>query len=266
MENPLCMWLVPLPPYIVLFLLLISPDNINFAVYWKISPPPPLFKVTEQIYVQNCNTCKNKWKWLIVHACVQSVQYYSDKRNQDVGRLKLAPWSTALHEKIRVPQIVDKLSEFYGIRNIITAFTRVASCGLPWARLTQVIPFQSISLIPTLILFLHLHECHKSSLFPNMSFYFLMCATCPANLLLYLINQSQSARDKNLSSSVCYFCSLIFHLCPISFSSTLLSKIFSLLCSSLTIGDHTSHPYKTVRRTSHIFCMVQSIEICPSGN
>lgn len=230
MENPLCMCLVPLPPYIVLFLLLVWPDNINFAVHWKISLPPPPFNVTEQIYVQNCNTCKNQWNWLILLACVQSVQYYSDKRNQDVGRLKLAPWSTVLCEKIRVPQIVEKLLEFYEIRNVITVFTRVARCDLPWARLTQVTPFQSISLIPTLILFLHLHECHKSSLFPNMNFYFLMRATCPANLLPYLINQSQSARDKNLSSSVCYFCSLIFFLlCPVSFQ-TLCYQRSSVCC------------------------------------
>jgi hypothetical protein len=199
------MCLVPPSPYNVLFLLLIWPDNTNFAVPWKIFPN---FSDIEQIYVRNCNTCQKQWNCLILLllVCVQSVQYYSDKRNHDIGRSKLAPWSTVLREKIRVPQIIEKLPEFYGIRDVITVFTSVANCNLPGARLTQVTPFQSISLIPTLMLFLHLHESHKSSLFSNIHFYFLICATCPANLLLlYLMNQSQSARDKNLISSVCYF-------------------------------------------------------------
>lgn len=148
---------------------------------------------------------------LVDTSCVcseRAVLFWQEKSRH---RSELAPWSIVLRERIRVPQIVEKLPEFYGIRNVITVFTSVANCNLPWSRLTQVTPFQSISLIPTLILFFHLQECHKSSLFPNMHFYLLMCATCPASLLfLYLINQSQSARDNNLSSSVCYFYSLIF--------------------------------------------------------
>ena len=251
----------------MIFLLLIwQYDNINFAVPWKIFPT---FSATEHIYLRNCNTCKNQWNCLILLACVQSVQYYSDKRNHDIGRSKLAPWNTVVREKIRVPQIIEKLPEFYGIRNVTTVFSSVAKCNLPGARLTQVTPFQSIFLIPTLILFLHLHESQKSSLFPNIHFYFLMCAICLATLLLlYLINKSQSARNKSLNSSVAYVYSFIFFflLCLISFSGTLLSMTFRLLWSSLSIWDQTSYLYKTVSRISHIFCLVYSTEICASNN
>ena len=141
------MCLVPPSPYNVLFLLLIWPDNTNFAVSWKILPT---FSAPEQIYVRNYNTCQHQWNWLILLACVQSVQYYSDKRNHDIGRSKLAPWSTVLREKIRVPQIFEKLHEFYGIRNVITVFTSVANCNIPGTRLTQVTPSQSISLTHSL--------------------------------------------------------------------------------------------------------------------
>jgi len=218
--------------------------------------------------VRNCNKCKNQWNWLVLLACVQSVQYYSDKINQDVGRSKLAPWSKVLREKIRVPQIVEKLPEFYRIRNVITVFTSVANCYVPWARLTQVTPFQSISLIPTLILFFHLHECHKNSLFPNMHFYFLMCATCPANLLiLYLINQSQSARDKNLNSSVCYFYSLI--LFPAMSNIFLRHSIIKDLPSVVFFPQYRRPNFTSIQngeQNIHIVCLVQSTEICPSSN
>lgn len=170
--------LVPPSPYNLLFVLLIWPENRNFAVHWKIFPP---FNANEQIYVRKCNTYKNKWNWLTLLASVQSGQYCSDKRNQDIRRSKLTLWSTVLRDKLKSSS--DR-RDITGILWNPKCYYRVHQCSqpyLPWARLTQVTPFQSISSIPTLILFFHLHEGHKSSLFPNMHFYFLMRATCPSN-------------------------------------------------------------------------------------
>jgi hypothetical protein len=67
-----------------------------------------------------------------------------------------------LPKKLTGSQQVKKLSEFFGTRRFITAFTSVRYLSLPWARSIRSMPFQPISLI----LFSQLHLGSASGVSP----------------------------------------------------------------------------------------------------
>lgn len=50
----------------------------------------------------------------------------------------LIPWLSIFLENLTVPQIVQKLSAFYGTRRFITVFTRAQNVSLSWAALSTV--------------------------------------------------------------------------------------------------------------------------------
>jgi hypothetical protein len=77
--------------------------------------------------------------------------------------------------RVSLPHHVQKFTEFYETRKLITVFTTVRHLFLSWATLVQSAPSQQISLPPILIIFSHLRPClqsaHFLSDFPTITLY-----------------------------------------------------------------------------------------------
>ena len=120
-----------------------------------------------------------------------------------------------LLEKITGPQLVKKLSAFYGTRRFITAFKRARHLSLSWASSIQSITPHPTSWRPIFILSSHLRLGLPSGLFPSVfptkTLYTRLCSplrsTCPSHLiLLNFINRTIFGEEfRSLSSSLCSF-------------------------------------------------------------
>jgi len=108
-----------------------------------------------------------------------------------------------------------KFPKFYGTRRLSTAVTSFRHLSLSWTRYNQSIPLHLTSLRPILISFSHLlpglSSGHFHSGFPTKTLYTsllsLICATCPAHLILLdLITRTILGKEyKSWSSSLCSF-------------------------------------------------------------
>ena len=140
--------------------------------------------------------------------------------------------------------------------------------SLPRLRVSATCPYpepdQSISCLPhynsrrsILILFFHLRLGLPSGLFPSSfptkTLYTPLLSTlraiCPAHLIFLdlIIRKIFGEEYRSLSSSLC---SLLHSsvISPLIGLNIVLSTSFSnlrSLCSSLSVGDHVSHPHKT---------------------
>ena len=162
------------------------------------------------------------------------------------------PWSTVLLEKLTGSQLVKTLSEFYGNRRYITAFTSTGHLPLSWA-----ISIHSMLPHPTHLRHILILSSHRRlglpcdlfpSEFPATFLYTTLLspirATCPADLILVdLITRTILGEQyRSLSSSLCSF----LHS-PVTLSllgPNILLNTLSLR-SSLSVSDQVSLPYKT---------------------
>jgi len=98
------------------------------------------------------------------------------------------PQSRVLPEKLTVPRLVKKLSEFYETRRLIIVFKTARHLLLSWARLIQLMPSRPKSL--KFVLILPFQHTPRYSNWP-LSFFsppkHPTRATCPAYLSLYSI-------------------------------------------------------------------------------
>ena len=62
------------------------------------------------------------------------------KSHSDKFLFRLTSCTTAVPEKLTVPQLVKNLSKFYGIKRFITVFTRAHHLSLLWAWIIQSMP------------------------------------------------------------------------------------------------------------------------------
>ena len=79
----------------------------------------------------------------------------------------LAACSRVLPEKLRVPQLVNKLPTFYGTRRFITAFTSAHHLYLSWTTSIQSMPSHPTSWRSILMLSSHLCLGLPMGLFPS---------------------------------------------------------------------------------------------------
>jgi hypothetical protein len=153
-------------------------------------------------------------------------------------------------------QPLGSFPAFYGTRKFITAFTRALHLYL-----SSVRPIQSTTLNPLykrsfLMLFIYLRLCIPSGPFPsgfitNKLYTFLLSPFVPhapptSSSLLYNYNYNW----RNVQITQLFLCSFLHSaVTPSLFgSNSLLSILFSntlRLCSSLTVRDFVSHPYRT---------------------
>jgi hypothetical protein len=184
---------------------------------------------------------------------------------------KWSPWSRVLVEELVVTQLVKKLPVFYGIRKLITIFTRACHWSLSWARCIQSKSSQPIFLRSILTPYSHLRLVLLNSLFLscfrtrilNVFLISPMSDTWPVHLILHdLISLIKFGKVYKLRSS-----SLYSHLQPPATSSLLgsyilLSTLFSNtlnIHSSLRVKDQVSHPYETTQIL--IFILIRTV-IC----
>jgi len=166
------------------------------------------------------------------------------------------PWSRGLLEKLIVPQLVKQFPTSYGTRRFIIAFTRSRHLSLFWAIPPQSLPLHSTSWGSILILSSHLRLGLPSGLVPSdFSTKSLHAppsppihATCVASFILrdWFTRIIFGEEYRSLNSSLCslFHSAGISFLDPSSFLTTLFSNSISL-CSSLSLRDQVSHPYKT---------------------
>jgi hypothetical protein len=150
-----------------------------------------------------------------------------------------------------------KFPAFLRTGRLIILFTRALHWSLSWASSIQSILSSPISLRSILISFTHLRLGTNSGLLPfgfptNILYallFYLMCTTCPANLILLdliiLIMFCERSTSYEAPRYVvsCNLPSLHLSLVQI-FSSAPCSQNTLSLCSSLNVGDQVSHPYR----------------------
>ena len=176
----------------------------------------------------------------------------------------LTPWSRVLIEKLTGSQPVKKFLTIDGTPRFITAFTSVRYLSLSWASSIQAMPQHPTSWRSIWILSSHLSlgllSGHFPSGFPTKILYTPLvspiCATCPAHvIILDLITRTILGEEyRSLSSSLCSFLhSLVTSslLGPNILFSALFSNTFRL-CSSLSVSDQVSHPYKTTGKITKL--------------
>ena len=170
--------------------------------------------------------------------------------------LLLTPWRRVLLEKLTGLQLVKKFPTFYGTWRFITAYTRVCHLSLSWASSIQSIPPHPTSWRSILILFSHICPGLPSGLFhsgfPTKTLYSPLLsplrATCPAHLICldFITRTILGEVYRSLSYSLCRFLHSPVTSCLLgpNIINTLFSNTPSL-CSSLSVSDQVSHPYKT---------------------
>jgi hypothetical protein len=178
------------------------------------------------------------------------------------------PRCTEFLEKPTDSQPVKKFPPFYGTRRIITVCTNARHLPLTSTRSIQYIPppHSTTSCISIFILTYHLRVDLTNgffpSVFPNKILYQSLLssirATCPAHLILFdlIIRITFGDQYRSLSSSSCTRSSLYSPLTS-SFlrSNILFSTLFSNTLSrrsSLNVGGHVSHSYKTTSKICYL--------------
>ena len=125
----------------------------------------------------------------------------------------LTPWCSVLLEKLTGLQLVKKFPAFHGTWRFITTLTSVRHLSLSWASPIQCIYPYPTSWRSILIFSTHLHLGLPSGLFPSgfptktldTTLSSLICATCPAHLILlnFITCTVLGEEYKSFSSSLC---------------------------------------------------------------
>jgi len=170
--------------------------------------------------------------------------------------MTLIPWSRVLLEKLIVTELVKKFPAFNGIRRFITVLTTARQWSLSWARSIQSTFSQPFSLRSILILSSHLRMSLSSGFFPSgfqikILYSFLISHAC----YIPLPSRPPSLdHPNNIWWSVQVVKLLIMQpsrasrpFLPLRFKySPQYPVLYTLnLCSSLSVRDQVSHPYKT---------------------
>jgi hypothetical protein len=169
----------------------------------------------------------------------------------------LTLWSWVPFERPQAVQLLYIFMEIYGTPTFINAFTRTIQISLSCVRSIQSTSTHHISKRFILMLSIHLHLGLPSGLFPsgaptNNLYTFLFSpirAKCSTHLIFLdlIIVITPGEEVKSCSPSLCSFLQPYVNLSFLG-SNNLLSTQFSntlSLCSSFTLRDHVSHPYRT---------------------
>jgi hypothetical protein len=157
----------------------------------------------------------------------------------------LTPWSRVLLKKPTVSQLVKKNPpppRFDGTRRFITTYTSNHHLSLFWGRsIRSILPIE-----------LQGQFLYTALLYPIYSI-------CPTHLILLdLMTWIIFGEYRSLSSSLCIFLHYPVTsslLGPNILLRILYSKTLSL-CSSLSVSDQVSHPYKTIGKIIVLYILI----------